>query len=90
MSAHAYTEDQQAQRTLTRPLPEEEEVEQPTIGLFAELGWTTLSASEEVFGSRDETHPFSAESQSLLPFAWGARRRARWCWCPGCGRRWNG
>jgi type I restriction enzyme R subunit len=29
MSAHAYTEDQL--------------VEQPAIGLFAELGWTTVS-----------------------------------------------
>jgi len=25
-------------------------VEQPTIGLFAELGWTTVAAMEEVFG----------------------------------------
>src|SRR5436189_6232338 len=33
---HAYTEDQL--------------VEQPAIGLFAELGWTTVSALEEVFG----------------------------------------
>jgi type I restriction enzyme, R subunit len=33
---HAYTEDQL--------------VEQPAIGLFAELGWTTVSASEETFG----------------------------------------
>lgn len=37
MSAHAYTEDQL--------------VEQPAIGLFAELGWTTVSAMEEVFGT---------------------------------------
>jgi len=37
MSAHAYTEDQL--------------VEQPAIGLFAELGWTTVSASEEIFGA---------------------------------------
>jgi len=34
---HAYTEDQL--------------VEQPAIGLFADLGWTTVSALEEVFGS---------------------------------------
>ncbi len=34
--AHAYTEDQL--------------VEQPAIGLFAELGWKTVSAMEEVFG----------------------------------------
>ena len=37
MSAHAYTEDQL--------------VEQPAIGLFAELGWQTVSASEEIFGA---------------------------------------
>jgi type I restriction enzyme R subunit len=37
MSAHAYTEDQL--------------VEQPAIGLFAELGWTTLSAADESFGA---------------------------------------
>jgi len=37
MSAHAYTEDQL--------------VEQPAIGLFAELGWQTVSAMEEVFGA---------------------------------------
>jgi hypothetical protein len=36
MPAHAYTEDQQAPRTLTRPLPAGEEAEQPAIGLFAE------------------------------------------------------
>lgn len=36
MSTHAYSEDQL--------------VEQPTIGLFAELGWQTLSAREELFG----------------------------------------
>ncbi len=36
MSNHAYTEDQL--------------VEQPAIGLFAELGWTTVSAMEETFG----------------------------------------
>ena len=37
MSVHAYTEDQLA--------------EQPAIGLFAELGWTTVSALEETFGA---------------------------------------
>jgi hypothetical protein len=37
MSAHAYTEDQL--------------VEQPAIGLFAELGWSTVSAMEETFGA---------------------------------------
>src|SRR5580693_8480571 len=34
--SHAYTEDQL--------------VEQPAIGLFAELGWQTVSALEEIFG----------------------------------------
>jgi len=34
---HAYTEDQL--------------IEQPAIGLFAELGWTTVSALEESFGA---------------------------------------
>ena len=34
---HAYTEDQL--------------VEQPAIGLFAELGWQTVSALEEIFGA---------------------------------------
>jgi type I restriction enzyme R subunit len=36
MTVHAYTEDQL--------------VEQPAVGLFAELGWQTVSASEEIFG----------------------------------------
>jgi hypothetical protein len=65
MIAHAYTEDQQAPRTPTRPLPTEEEVEQPAIGLFAELGWTTVSALEELFGrSRgDETQLSPAKSK---------------------------
>jgi type I restriction enzyme R subunit len=34
---HAYTEDQL--------------VEQPAIGLFAALGWQTLSAVDEIFGA---------------------------------------
>ena len=37
MSTHAYTEDQL--------------VEQPAIRLFAELGWQTVSASDEIFGA---------------------------------------
>jgi type I restriction enzyme R subunit len=37
MTPHAYTEDQL--------------VEQPAIGLFAALGWQTMSALEETFGS---------------------------------------
>lgn len=37
MSPHTYTEDQL--------------VEQPAIALFAELGWQTVSAMDEVFGT---------------------------------------
>ena len=37
MSGHVYTEDQL--------------VEQPAIGLFAELGWAAVSALEETFGA---------------------------------------
>ena len=37
MSTHAYTEDQL--------------VEQPAIGLFAELDWQTVSALEETFAA---------------------------------------
>jgi type I restriction enzyme R subunit len=37
VTSHAYTEDQL--------------VEQPAIGLFAELGWQTMSAMEETFGA---------------------------------------
>ena len=39
MSAHPYTEDQL--------------VEQPAIGLFAELGWQTVSARQTLRGTRD-------------------------------------
>ena len=41
MTSHAYTEDQL--------------VEQPAIGLFAGLGWQTLSALEESFGAGGST-----------------------------------
>jgi len=37
MSPHAYSEDQL--------------VEQPAIGLFAALGWQTVSALDEAFGA---------------------------------------
>jgi hypothetical protein len=44
VSPHAYTEEQL--------------VEQPAIGLFAELGWTTVSALERMLGS-GEPSPMS-------------------------------
>jgi type I restriction enzyme, R subunit len=46
MSAHAYTEDQL--------------VEQPAIGLFAELGWQTVSALEEMFGTAEPSPGLAA------------------------------
>ncbi|MGD0615266.1 MAG: hypothetical protein ABSA69_07495 [Verrucomicrobiota bacterium] len=36
---------------MPHPYTEDQLVEQPAIGLFAELGWTTVSAMEETFGS---------------------------------------
>ena len=53
---HAYTEDQL--------------VEQPAIGLFAELGWTTVSALEETSGT---TGTLRREAKGEVAF-----------WCPGC------
>ena len=43
MTGHPYTEDQL--------------VEQPAIALFGELGWATMSAMEEVFGTSPHPHP---------------------------------
>jgi type I restriction enzyme R subunit len=55
MSAHAYTEDQL--------------LEQPAIGLFAELGWGTVSALEEIFGTAE---PSPVPSGHPLPLGEGA------------------
>ena len=49
MSAHVYTEDQL--------------VEQPAIGLFAAMGWQTVSASEEIF-SADGAGSLQRETKS--------------------------
>ncbi len=57
MSAHACTEDQL--------------VEQPAIGLFAELGWTTVSALEETFGA---TGKLQREAKGNM--VWVSRLRA--------------
>ena len=54
---HAYTEDQL--------------VEQPAIGLFAELGWTTVSASEEAFGAAG-----NASKIKVVPMSEMAKRYA--------------
>jgi type I restriction enzyme R subunit len=52
MSPHAYSEDQL--------------VEQPAIGLFAALGWQTLSALAETFGPAPPV-PLLASGVALLP-----------------------
>ena len=52
MSASADTEDQL--------------VEQPAIGLFAELGWTTASALEETFGA---TGMLRRETEGAVKFS---------------------
>src|SRR4051812_20680793 len=38
---------------MLNPYTEDQLVEQPGIGLFAELGWSTVSALEEVFGANN-------------------------------------
>lgn len=60
MSAYAYSEDQL--------------VEQPAIGLFADLGWQTLSAMEETFGA---SGTLGRETKSEVVLA--ARLRAALC-----------
>ena len=71
MSTHAYTEDQL--------------VEQPAIGLFAALGWQTMSASEEIFGvsseERGEVKKVARELlervKNLLVIDWRRRQNSR-------------
>jgi type I restriction enzyme R subunit len=53
MSAHAYTEDQL--------------FEQPAVGLFADLGWQTVSAIEETF---DENGTLGREVKGEVLVAW--------------------
>jgi hypothetical protein len=50
--AHAYSEDQL--------------VEQPAIGLFADMGWKTVSAMDETFGPSPPA-PLLASGVALLP-----------------------
>jgi len=53
MMSHAYTEDQL--------------VEQPAVGLFAELGWKTVSASEETFGAGGTLGRETKDEVILIP-----------------------
>jgi hypothetical protein len=67
--SHAYTEDQL--------------VEQPAIGLFTALGWQTISALEETFGTagtlgretktRGQSLGFCSIPQGSKPLAGGKR-----------------
>ena len=52
---HAYTED--------------ELVEQPAIGLFEDLGWETVSAAEEIFGTNPQPSPLTSSISASLRFA---------------------
>ena len=64
MSAHAYTEDHL--------------VERPAIGLFAALGWQTVSAQEETFGPSPPTHsPVPGGLRRLVPTRSGTERPVR-------------
>ncbi len=46
---------------------EDQLVEQPAIGLFAELGWTTVSAREEIFGTASTLGRETSGEVVLLP-----------------------
>jgi ATP-dependent DNA helicase RecG len=59
-----------------RAYTEDQLVEQPAIGLFAALGWQTVSAMKR--------------KPSAQAARWAARPRARWCWWNACARRWSG
>ncbi len=54
---HAYTEDQL--------------VEQPAIGLFEDLGWETVSAAEEIFGTNPHPGPLTSSISAALRFPKG-------------------
>ena len=57
MSPHAYTEDQL--------------VEQPAIGLFAALGWQTVSALDETFGPDWRFRRYGpANTANVLTLGW--------------------
>lgn len=49
---------------MTSGYTEDQLVEQPAIGLFAELGWQTVSAMEEIFGSNGMRVP--VQNQAIL------------------------
>jgi hypothetical protein len=65
MATHAYTEGQL--------------VEQPATGLFAELGWLTVSAIEEVFGPGKTLRRDTPREVILLPRAYDKVLYAKKC-----------
>jgi type I restriction enzyme R subunit len=52
---------------MTTPFSEDQLVEQPAIGLFAELGWKTVSAMEEVFGKSGKLGRETSGEVVLVP-----------------------
>ena len=74
MSAHAYTEDQL--------------VEQPAIGLFAELGWQTVSVLEETFGANSTLQRETKGEVVLVSRLRAALERINQCQ-PGFGIDWK-
>lgn len=62
-----------------------QEYSAPVLGLiFLRFAEVRFAAKRSQLESPSPLAGERAESCS------GARRRARWCWCPGCARRWNG
>ena len=56
----------QSRKPMPHPYTEDQLVEQPAIGLFAELGWTTVSAMDETFG---ETGTLQRETKGEVVLA---------------------
>lgn len=50
---------------------EDELVEQPAIGLFEDLGWETVSAAEEIFGTNPQPSPLTSSISASLRFPKG-------------------
>lgn len=69
-------------------------VEQPTIALFAELGWRMVSVMEEVFGpsgtlGRETSGDLGAERRDDADVLAKRETAVRWCRQAGSGRYGN-
>ena len=68
---HAYTEDQQAQRTLTQPLPEGKEVGVGICVAVSEMGFCrirsllALIAGRELAGAEEQIHNWTGMGHTL-------------------------